>query len=257
MRKFSGKLAKTVKRQLWRLDEALHHVTHTQHNPTPQRRPAVRERAHSLPAAHFIRAVTPTSLHSSRSRDTWDVKYAQDRASSDRSSCSFDVDEHHLSHAATANAPVSADIIIPEPESVAPEADVESVRDEPVIASPSALEAPADDPAIVLKEDEPGHESEPSAAAHDMSLDLEQSPEFVDSQQQEEQLSLSDEPPLPSEQSSHEEDVTDVPYVRTLVVPLTFSPLVPNTRHPFSTNLLTWWLCRTSIHDTYTRPIIR
>ena len=93
MRRISGKLASKVKKQLWRLDEALHHVTHTHHDPNAEaaERRAARARTVSLPAsAQLFRAGVPPSPRSSRSGGTWDKKYARARSSFDRESCSTD-----------------------------------------------------------------------------------------------------------------------------------------------------------------------
>lgn len=55
-----------------------------------------------------------------------------------------------------------------------------------------------------------------------------------------------DVPPPPISDSEDEED--DIPdlYLPGLVIPTMFLP-IPNVRRSFSSNLLTWWLCRSSL----------
>jgi len=56
-------------------------------------------------------------------------------------------------------------------------------------------------------------------------------------------------PPRPSD-----EDETPDLYFPGLILPTMFLP-IPNVRHPFSSNYLTWWLSRSLMYNTCTRRI--
>ncbi len=139
MRRISGKLASKVKKQLWRLDEALHHVTHTHHDPNAEaaERRAARARTVSLPAsAQLFRAGVPPSPRSSRSGGTWDRKYARARSSFDRESCSTDSHAVNVTPVAAIAPPKAADIFPEESQSLEGPPAGESSLAEPMTPNP-------------------------------------------------------------------------------------------------------------------------
>ena len=63
-----------------------------------------------------------------------------------------------------------------------------------------------------------------------------------------------DVPPPPRSNSDSDEDQTPDLYFPGLVLPTMFLP-IPNVRHPFSSNYLTWWLSRSLMYNTCNRRI--
>lgn len=375
MRRISGKLVKKVKRQLWRLDEALHHVTHTQHDPNAEaaERRAVRARTQSLPAsAQLFRAGVPSSPRSSRSGSTWDYKHARARSSFDRESCSSDGDRHAIQAVyvtpAAVVAPISAEILPEECQSLEGSATGESPCAEPKTSSPPPpveVEAPEPELPVLIDVSAPRPASEeqcaPAAAVVTVSSDhtASLSPSLISTAAERSQSSPpnhchADAPPLPSDESEREDvpeprpeeseslegplagespcvetiissppaveaepalidasaprplaeeqcasafavssdhtasslpslnfadveqsqssppnpsvdalpppsdeserEVAPAPHAyvlaRVVPTPISFTPILPNMRHPFSTNLLTWWMCRNFMYDT-------
>jgi hypothetical protein len=63
-----------------------------------------------------------------------------------------------------------------------------------------------------------------------------------------------DVPPPPHPINESDEDETPDLYFPGLILPTMFLP-IPNVRHPFSSNYLTWWLSRSLMYNTCTRQI--
>lgn len=158
-------------------------------------------------------------------------------------------DEHHLPQAQPqlnlpAQDPPPSDLVeaeAPDPFLIDDEEDGESLSEEE--ADEEQVSSDAISQKVVLPT-----ESVP--------LDLPSSPEASISQPQ--SLispipNLQKDTPLPPSESE-EEYVPDL-YVSSLIVPTMFLP-IPNVRRSFSSNLLTWWLARSSMYDTRTRPIL-
>jgi hypothetical protein len=275
MKKLPGKLTKGLKRQLWKLDEIFHHVTHTTHQhraPSP-----------SPTTIDIVRTIVPSSPSSSRSSNTWDIKYVRE------------VDLQSFERASLSSVALSINPLPPLPPSTAdfglststmsdehhqgyslPEPPVEEIRDEEVPSKSESMftnpptvfvEAETPDPFLIDEEGDALSEDEDSSAAasqltvspaHDVPLDLPppSSPEPDNNTQRQAPTSPlpnlnKDVPPPPSSES--EEEIPDV-YVPTLIMPTMFLP-IPNVRLPLFTNTLTWWLCRNSMYNTCIRPI--
>ncbi len=271
-----SKAAKGVKRQLRRLDEFLHHVTHTKHEPTPT--DVVRRRTVSFPSTPV--SVIP-SFVPSRERSTWNAaKYAKGVDSgSSKSSLP-------LSHQVSFSSEIGIQTDIVEEEMDNQE---EHVQPEEHASEQSEPEQPAEDPALsdvgeelssdqlpthtdatavyvegeapdpFLMDEEGDAQSEEdegvdssaavSPPASDVPLDSSPSPQ----QQDEPQFPVTpapdvnkDVPPTPQgNQSEEEEEEEDVPelYLPTLILPTMFLP-IPNVRTTLPFYFLTWWLHR-------------
>jgi len=276
MKKLPGKITKGVKRQLWKLEEIFHHVTHTTHHA----------RSSSLSPCpttiNVVRTIVPSSP--SPSHDTWDIKYVRevDLQSIERASLSsvaLSIDPLPISPPSTADFGLSAPTMPDEhPQGYPlPEPPVEEIRDEEVPSNSESMltnpptvfvEAETPDPFLIDEEGDALSEDEDSSAAvsqltvspaHDVPLDLPDpsSPEPDNTQQQAPTSPLpnlnKDVPPPPSSESEQEDEVPDI-YVPTLITPTMFLP-IPNVRLPLFTNTLTWWLCRNSMYSTCIRPI--
>lgn len=274
VKKMPGKLTKGLKRQLWKLDEIFHHVTHTTHH-------------HRAPSASPTTIVVPTvvpSSPSSRSSNTWDTKYARE------------VDLQSIDRASLNSVALSIDPLPPLPPSTAdfglstptmsddhrqghplPEPPVEETRNEEVPSNSESMftipptvfvEPETPDPFLIDEEGDALSEDEDSSAAvsqltvspaHDVPLDLPppSSPEPDNSIQRQALTSplpnLNKDVPPPPSSESEQEEILDV-YVPTLIMPTMFLP-IPNVRLPLFTNTLTWWLCRNSMYNTCIRPI--
>jgi hypothetical protein len=152
----------------------------------------------------------------------------------------------------------------------------ESSNSEPMFTSPPTvyIEAETPDPFLIdeegdaLSEGEEGQQDSSAAVsqytvspAHNVPLDLPSpSPEPDTAQRQVPPTSPlpnvnKDVPPPPSSESELEdEEVPDI-YVPTLVVPTMFLP-IPNVRHFFSSNYLTWYLQRNSMYNNCIRQTL-
>lgn len=264
VRTLSGRFAKKVKRQLWRLDEALHHVTHTQHD--------MRVRTQSLPSHHVLAPPSPTS---SRTRNTWNEKQLReiDTLHSFDKASSSTAEDHQLP---TALPTISVDIALEMAEEqpqnplseppVSADDDERSSHSEPMFTSPPTVYVEAEVPDPFLIDDEGdalsvGDEKQDSSAAvsqytvspaQNVPLDLPESDKPQPPASPRPNVNKAVPPPPPSE-SEEEEEVPDI-YVPALIVPTMFLP-IPNVRHPFSSNLLTWWLSRNLMYTTCIRPI--
>ncbi|KAF9477577.1 hypothetical protein BDN70DRAFT_880959, partial [Pholiota conissans] len=260
MRRLSGKFAEKVKRQLWRLDEALHHVTHTKHDPNEA---IVRVRTTSLPSHHVLVApadISPPSPSSSRSSSTWNDKYPRDadtKSFDAASIASSALEDHQLSNILP---PISVDILpqMPEeqpqhplPEPPLPEPPVSADNDhgadaeqpspsEPMFTSPPTvfIEEETPDPFLIDDEGDAasvGDEKQDSSAgvsqytvspAQNVPLDLPESDRSQPPASPRPNVNKDVPPPPPSE-SEEEEEVPDI-YVPALVAPTMFLP-IPNT----------------------------
>jgi len=239
IKKLPGKLAKGVKRQLWKLDEVLHHVTHTTHR-------------------------------SRSSSDTWDVKYVKevDLQSIERASLSSPALSVLPLPPSTADSGLSTLTMTEEHrQDHKPPIEEVSSNSESIFTNPPPtvyVEAETPDPFLVDEEgDALSEDGDSSAAAsqltvspaHDVPLDLPppSSPEPQRQVPTSPLPNLNKEVPPPPSSESDQEEVPDI-YVPTLIVPTMFLP-IPNVRLPLFTNPLTWWLCRSSMYTTCIRPI--
>ena len=269
MKGLPSKAAKGVKRQLRRLDEFLHHVTHTKHEPTPT--DVVRRRTVSFPS-------TPVSVIPSfvppRGHSTWNAAKYSKGVDSGSSQSSLPL-SHQVSF--SSDIGIQTDIVEEEME--------EHVQPEEHASEQSELEQPAEDPALsdvgeelssdqlpthtdatavyvegevpdpFLMDEEGDAQSEEdekvdSSAAVSPASDapFESSPS---SQQEDEPLVTpapdvnKDVPPTPQGNQSEEEEEEDAPelYLPTLILPTMFLP-IPNVRTNLPFYFLTWWLHR-------------
>ncbi|KAF8967618.1 hypothetical protein BDZ97DRAFT_1755730 [Flammula alnicola] len=232
VRKLPGKIAKKVKRQLWRLDEVLHHVTHTKHDPNEP------DKAHKQTRA---RAISTSSTSSSSSRFSSVIRAFVAAPSSPRSTRSQETWSNNSTDIPLSN-PVMAEEQLHEHE--LPEPPVEEVQaddeepsnSEPMFTSPPTVyvEPEAPDPFLIDEEGDAlsgGEEQEDSSAAvsqytvspaHNVPLDLPPTPEPSPSP------TIVDVPPPPSSDSEQEDDEALDLYVPALVVPTMFLP-IPNS----------------------------
>ena len=131
----------------------------------------------------------------------------------------------------------------------------ESMCDEPITPSLAPVEAeapvfwPALNAALAAEEPEPAvtvssDHTAPPSSLNPAAAERSQSPPLI----------LSTDAPAPLFDESECEVAPALrEYVPAQTVPsrpLSFTPMLPNMRQPFSTNLLTWWLCRNSMYDT-------
>ncbi|PPQ91887.1 hypothetical protein CVT25_000762 [Psilocybe cyanescens] len=261
LQKFPGKVVKKVKRQLWRIDEMLHHVTHTKHEPEGRHEVVQigRKRTTSSSTAptptKFIRAFLPSSPSSFRSSRTWNSKYVRE-VDIDQLSCSS---SEHLPaftlHPTDLEPPMAEEhreqhpLSVPSPQEH-PDEEAPS-NSEPMFTSPPTvyIEPETPDPFLIDEEGDAlsGDDEEAlrgsSAAvsqatvspAHNVPLDLPPSPSPEPDHAQRQRPPTSplpninkDVPPPPSSDSEEEdEEVPDI-YVPTLIVPTMFLP-IPNT----------------------------
>lgn len=139
----------------------------------------------------------------------------------------------------------------------------------PMLASPPPVilvEPDIPDPFLIDEEGDAlsggdGEEEEASSAdvsgtvsPHDVSLSIPASP--IPSSISQPNLLLSpninkDVPPPPSDSEEEEEEVPEV-HLPGLIIPTMFLP-IPNVRHFFLSNQLTWWLSRSLMYNTCTR----
>jgi len=268
VKKLPGKLTKGLKRQLWKLDEVFHHVTHTTHQ-------------HRTPSpTTIVPTIVPSSPSSSRSSKTWDIKYVRE------------VDLQSIERDSISSAALSIDPLLPLPPSTAdfglstptmsdehrqsnplpdPPVDEEvPSNSESMFTNPPTVfvEAETPDPFLIDEEGDALSEDEDSSAAvsqltvspaHDVPLDLPPAPSPEPDNAQRQALTSplpnlnKDVPPPPSSESEQEDEIPDL-YVPTLIMPTMFLP-IPNVRLPLFANPLTWWLCRNSMYSTCIRPI--
>jgi hypothetical protein len=264
-KKLPGKLTKGLKRQLWKLDEIFHHVTHTTHQ----------HRAHSPTTTDIARTIVPSSPSSSRSSKTWDIKYVRevDLQSIERASISsgaLSIDPLPPLPPSTADFGLSTSTMSDEPRQSYPlpeppvDEEVPS-NSESVFTNPPTVfvEAETPDPFLIDEEGDALSEDEDSSAAvsqltvspaHDVPLDLPpaSSPEPDSAPRQAPTSPLpnlnKDVPPPPSSESEQEDEIPDL-YVPMLIMPTMFLP-IPNVRLPLFAITLTWWLCRNSMYST-------
>ena len=268
IKQLPGKLAKKVKHQFRRLDGVLHHVIHPKH-----RSPTFSITSPSSPLFYpvgVVRAFLPPDQSSASldSRETWDVKGPKE------------ADLHSID--SLANHPIQVDLVSDSstthidmsdehhfPQELNPLEQVPSDSAPTVINGTTIIEPETPDSFLVdedegdsLSEEETAEENTPSDAnsqqvsspTEAVSVDLPSSPQVPPQALPQALLPnlQKDVPPPPSE--SEEEYVPEL-YVPALIVPTMFLP-IPNVRRSFSSNLLTWWLVRSSMYDNYTRPIL-
>jgi hypothetical protein len=273
MKGLPSKAAKGVKRQLRRLDEFLHHVTHTKHEPTPT--DVVRRRTVSFPSTPV--SVIP-SFVPSRGHSTWNAaKYAKgvDSGSSQSSlplshQVSFssdigiqtDIVEEEMEEHVQPEEPASEKS---EPEQPAEDPALSDVGEElssdqlPTHTDATAVyvEGEAPDPFLMDEEGDAQSEDEgvdSSAAVSPPASDEPLEPSLSPQQQDEQQSPVTlapdvnkDVPPTPqgNQSQEEEEEEEDVPelFLPTLISPTMFLP-IPNVRTNLPFYFLTWWLHR-------------
>jgi hypothetical protein len=261
VKQLPSKLAKKVKNQFHRLDNALHHVMHRKlHHSTYS---VISPSSPIFYPIGVVRAFIPPDQSvtgSVHSRDTWDVKYDDVK---------YD-DVHSLQPSSLANHSIdldspSATHIDMSDEHHLPEEPQSDLHEQEPSTSPSVfIEAETPDPFLIDSDEEgdsPSEDEKPSSDAisqqvvsptQAVPLDLPSSPKASIPQLQTPIPNLyKDTPPPPSE--SEEEYIPEL-YVPALIVPTMFLP-IPNVRRLFSSNLLTWWLSRNLMYNNNTRPI--
>jgi len=186
------------------------------------------------------------------SRDTWDAKQHSLEPFNSLSNHSIDLDSH---------IDMSDEHHFPQAE----EPQLNPHEQDPSASGPTAFVEPeTPDPFLIddeeedsLSEEEAAEETSSDANSQQVVLPTEAVPLDPPSSPE---ASIprplpnlqKDVPPPPSE--SEEEYVPEL-YVSALIVPTMFLP-IPNVRHSFSSNLLTWWLSRNSMYYNCTRPIL-
>ena len=273
IKKLPSKVAKKVKRQFVRLDEMLHHVTHTKHPERPRTLSA--PTSPPPPALNVVHAYFPPAappLFHSKFHTEPDIR-SIDRSSG---SCSVISTAASTSEAHPAVPPSSADFGL----SLSPIMDDEQSRtasvtgeeaplsSEPMFTSPPTVyvEPEAPDPFLVDEEgdalSDEDHDKQDSSVpmsqdtspAHNVPLDLPPTPSPQPTAQQPlppvsplPNINKDVPPPPSSDSDLDEEEVPDI-YVPQLIVPTMFLP-IPNVRRSLSSDYLTWYLRRNSLNN--------
>lgn len=265
-------VAKKVKRQIQRLDDAIHHVTlpkrsggkEEEEEEEDAERAEPRRRVSSLKSKFKLR----DSLPSPSSLSILPRK----RTLSTRVEPPQQADKQHPQRSRTVSCPAVSALVMSSTPILLP------VQEEAPAAKPEGLESQDDSvfggtvpvPEVHVQEEVPDpflvddegdavssedgsasapRESASPAAAQEVSLSNTASPSPLPAPPSPLPMTPNvnkDVPPPPiSDSDDDEDDIPDL-YLPGLVIPTMFLP-IPNVRRSLSSNLLTWWLCRSRL----------
>jgi len=248
VKEFPGKVAKSVKRQFQRLDDMLHHVTHTKHRGGDKHDDAnVRRRTVSFPSPKSSPIDGTTSFPSwGRSSGTWHGKSARSKE--------VDLEQSSATSSHTAVE------YHPSPLSNTEEAQSSGITDAVQEQSPQdhagsgSIESPA--LATVVSDEQQDHTTAPIETSPTPAMAETTPPPAVEVTTEQQSLpTLSSVSPTSTDSELAEEDsdlakeIAQRPYVH-VSIPISRSIFLPtlNIRPSFSSNLLTWWISRHSVY---------
>jgi hypothetical protein len=235
LKDISTKAAKGVKRQLRRLDDFLHHVTHTKHESTDDDEHNTPSRRRTVSVPSPILPSTAPSFRVIRSHSAWYLKQSstetQDRPSHPRF--------------ASVEVGIQTDEEMADQGTTLKEEDSGSEQRLPH-ATTVYVEAAVPDPFLLDEEgDALSEQGGSSTSPTHIPLDIPSSPQVPTVTSATLDVNKDVPPPPGSDEGEEEEeeDEEELPdlYLPSLILPAMFLP-IPNVRTVFRFYSLTWWL---------------